>query len=356
MNDKYPQGGLANLLAAQGRGEDKVLVHMTPGEVQGLQALALASGGSLTTNPHTGLPEAGWLKSLLPAVAGFTLNRIFPGLGSTATSAIVGGATGLIEGSFKKGLTAGFSAYSGSNVSEGLRRAAAVRMAPPKTLAQQFGLKEEELLDYGDLTKPSSSVDLGVKTVEPTVPLPAVSPVMPRASRSGIFEGIKGLSTEEGRKAFASGMEGGYTSPFGKKASQYISSMGIQAALTPQMDDDEMKGSMSKPRYYIPGEYNPRYGQGYGEWLFKPGTYSDKYPGYAGGGMISAGEERFANGGDVVMVSPQAVLPQQITVSPQFTQDRAGLNKYYESLWFPRITLLGILRRLRIIWMHCERD
>ena len=336
MNKGYPQGGLAALLASQGRGDDKVLVHMTPGEVRGLQSLAQSAGGSLTLNPRTGLPEAGFLKSLLPAIAGFTLNRIFPGLGSTATSAIVGGATGLIEGSFKKGLNAGFSAYSGSNISEGLRRAAAVRMAPPKTLAQQLGLKEEELLDYGDLTKPDTDKEtFGVRLPQTTTPLPAISPVTPKPSKSGIFEGIKGLATEEGRKAFTTGLEGGYTSPFGKMASKYATSLGIQAALTPTVDEEDMKGGqMSKPRYYIPGDYNPNYGKGYGEWLFKPGYFTDKYPGYAGGGMIF-GEERFADGGEV-MVSPGAVLPQTITTyQPSFTQDRAGLGQYYESLLVP---------------------
>jgi hypothetical protein len=48
-------------MAAQGRGPDSQLVHMSPREVAGLQALAKASGGSLTTNPQTGLPEAGFL-------------------------------------------------------------------------------------------------------------------------------------------------------------------------------------------------------------------------------------------------------------------------------------------------------
>ena len=36
----------------------------------GLQSLALAHGGSLTINPDTGLPEAGFLKKLLPMLAG----------------------------------------------------------------------------------------------------------------------------------------------------------------------------------------------------------------------------------------------------------------------------------------------
>lgn len=57
-------------LASLGRGPDTMLVHMAPDEVEGLQKLALASGGSLTINPHTGLPEAGWLSTLLPVIAG----------------------------------------------------------------------------------------------------------------------------------------------------------------------------------------------------------------------------------------------------------------------------------------------
>ncbi len=55
-------------LAALGRGPDTELVHMTKGEVAGLQALAKRHGGSLTLNPATGLPEASFLESILPAV------------------------------------------------------------------------------------------------------------------------------------------------------------------------------------------------------------------------------------------------------------------------------------------------
>jgi hypothetical protein len=38
----------AHHLASKGRGEDSLLVHMTPGEVSGLQSLAMAHGGSHT--------------------------------------------------------------------------------------------------------------------------------------------------------------------------------------------------------------------------------------------------------------------------------------------------------------------
>jgi hypothetical protein len=100
-------------LASLGRGNDSMLVHMTPREVQGLQGLAMAHGGSLTINPKTGLPEAGFLDAILPTVAGFGLNAMFPGLGALGTGLLVGGATALASGDLGKGVLAGFGAGSG---------------------------------------------------------------------------------------------------------------------------------------------------------------------------------------------------------------------------------------------------
>lgn len=109
----------AQHIASHGRGEDKVLVHMTPKEVAGLQALALSHGGSLTINPATGLPEAGFLSSLLPAIAGIALNAIFPGSGALIGLG-VGGATALATGSLSQGLMAGLGAYGGAGFGNAL--------------------------------------------------------------------------------------------------------------------------------------------------------------------------------------------------------------------------------------------
>jgi hypothetical protein len=88
------QGGLsvmANPMAEQlqsfGRGDDSMLVHMTPNEVNSLQGLAMATGGSLTINPHTGLPEAGWLGKLLPTILGAALAAT--GVGAPLAAGIV---------------------------------------------------------------------------------------------------------------------------------------------------------------------------------------------------------------------------------------------------------------------------
>jgi hypothetical protein len=122
----------AQHLAAKGRGEDKVLIHMTPGEVHGLQAIAKAHGGSLTINPETGLPEAGFLSKILPMVAGAGLMAMTGGaaapaaaglfgLGMPATIGLgVGGIEALRTGNLGKGIMAGLGAYGGAGLMGGL--------------------------------------------------------------------------------------------------------------------------------------------------------------------------------------------------------------------------------------------
>tara|TARA_R100001086_G_scaffold248904_1_gene186944 strand:- start:2011 stop:2991 length:981 start_codon:yes stop_codon:yes gene_type:complete len=108
---------LAQAIQSQGRGNDTMLVHMTPREVGGLQNLANKFGGSLTTNPSTGLPEAGFLDSILPAVAGAALTIGSGGLINPLTAgAIVGGGTTLVTGDVGKGLTAGLGAFGGGSL------------------------------------------------------------------------------------------------------------------------------------------------------------------------------------------------------------------------------------------------
>jgi hypothetical protein len=109
----------AHYLRSKGRGNDTMLVHMTPSEVKGLQAIALRHGGSLTINPDTGLPEAGFLEQILPMVAGAALSFI-PGVGPFAAAALVGGGYGLATGSVEKGLLAGLGAYGGAGLASSL--------------------------------------------------------------------------------------------------------------------------------------------------------------------------------------------------------------------------------------------
>ena len=120
----------AEQVAAQGRGDDSLLVHMTPDEVQRLQAFAEANGRSLTINPETGLPEAGFLSDLFKAVAPIALGAFlgpagmgisFGGLSSALSAGIAtGGITTLATGSLSRGLMAGLGAYGGAGLGESL--------------------------------------------------------------------------------------------------------------------------------------------------------------------------------------------------------------------------------------------
>lgn len=111
----------ANYLKAHGRDGDTELVHMTKGEVKGLQALALAHGGSLSVNPHTGLPEASFLKNILPMIAGAALT---PFLGPMGAALATGGFETVRTGDIGKGLMAGLGAFGGGNLAAGLASSA----------------------------------------------------------------------------------------------------------------------------------------------------------------------------------------------------------------------------------------
>ena len=108
-------------MSAQGRGPDSTLVHMSPREVSGLQSLAMANGGTLTINPETGLPEAGFLDSLMPTLLGGAATFFSGGAITPFMAALgVGGLTALTSKDLGKGLMAGLGAYGGSGIVSGL--------------------------------------------------------------------------------------------------------------------------------------------------------------------------------------------------------------------------------------------
>lgn len=111
---------VAQGLASLGRGKDTMLMHVTPNEVAGLQSLAMAHGGSLTINPETGLPEAGFFDDILGAVAPIALGAFLgpAGLGMSALGAgIATGAIGyLASGDIMTGLSSGLGGFGGGNL------------------------------------------------------------------------------------------------------------------------------------------------------------------------------------------------------------------------------------------------
>jgi hypothetical protein len=115
-------------LASLGRNGDSVLVHMNPTEVAGLQGLAMSQGGSLTINPHTGLPEAfslgGFFKSLLPMFVGAATGGAgMPLWAGIAAGAATGAATS--KDPLMGALTGGLGGYGGYGLGQGLAAAGA---------------------------------------------------------------------------------------------------------------------------------------------------------------------------------------------------------------------------------------
>jgi len=110
----YPQQS-AQGLASLGRGNDSMLVHMTPREVQGLQGLAMAHGGSLTVNPQTGLPEAGFLDFVLPVAGSFF------GIPPWATAAMMAGKTLIEGGDIGSAALSAFGGYTGGKLGQSLK-------------------------------------------------------------------------------------------------------------------------------------------------------------------------------------------------------------------------------------------
>ena len=124
---------LAKGLASLGRHGDTMLMHVSPSEVAGLKAIGAATGRHITTNPHTGMPEAfnfgDFLSSLLPTLVGVALApetggaslgltgtaaKIAPIVGGMATGAAVAGAKG--DDPLMGGIMGGIGGYGGSGL------------------------------------------------------------------------------------------------------------------------------------------------------------------------------------------------------------------------------------------------
>jgi hypothetical protein len=127
----------AKHLESQGRNKDTKLVHMTPDELRALNKLSLDHNGKpLSVNPKTGLPEAGFLSSILPTVAGFALNAAFPGYGALIAGG-VGLATAALTGDIGSGIMAGLGAWSGGNLAEGLSKVGGTAQTAASTLGDR---------------------------------------------------------------------------------------------------------------------------------------------------------------------------------------------------------------------------
>jgi hypothetical protein len=226
----YP---MAQQVQSQGRGEDTMLVHMTPNEVNSLQGLAMAHGGSLTINPQTGLPEAGFLKKLIPTLLGAGLMFI-PGVNAIAAAGIVGAGSVLKTGSLKKGLMAGLSAYGGASLAGGLGAGnvfgAAAKTAAPAVTNVATGV---------DLSGAAAEAASGAGQVAAKQGLAGIAQNFGTAARAGIPSAVPSFITKAAPMLAASGLM-----------------QGVGGALTPS------SGGVSGPEGQVDNSYQgPYYAQ-----------------------------------------------------------------------------------------------
>jgi len=193
----------AQHMASRGRGPDTMLVHMAPSEVNALQTVAKAHGGSLTTNPDTGLPEAGFLSSILPMVAGVGLTALSGGaLSPMMAGLITGGVTGAATGSLKKGLMAGLGAYGGAGIGGALSGAGATAA---NTAASNAILNANPGLTAGEIGREMGAAGF----VKPQLAANMDPVQMSKMSMTDkLTAGVKGLGGEAGRDAFMQNIGG----------------------------------------------------------------------------------------------------------------------------------------------------
>jgi len=191
-SQQYPMQEEASELAERGRYGDTTLVHMTPGEVQGLASL-----GQLTINPDTGLPEAFSLKSMLPIIGGIAGSILLPGIGtalgaSALGATAIGAGLGTTAGGLLAGQSLGDAALSGvmsgamsfgmgslmgaGDVAGALKPTTDFVPPPIDTSAipasyQGLAGQAGQVADFG-----SSAIDMGLTSSQAAVNIPGVTP------------------------------------------------------------------------------------------------------------------------------------------------------------------------------------
>jgi hypothetical protein len=239
-----------------GRGEDSMLVHMTPDEVNSLRGLAQRFGGDLTQNPHTGLPEAGWLGKLLPTLLGglgmaFGIPPIWMGLGGAAAGTIATGDLG-------KGLMMGLQAYGGASLAGGLGLGSKLgqvgsglglpgaQAATPSNALLAKSVAEPAITTAAGspITQALSVTPGGATVVGGTIPYAGVGPLSSVAGGLGTTAAKTGLSGV--MQGFGNAAKQGLGSGILSKAATPLATMGLMSGLSSAMTPDAPKADNKK--------------------------------------------------------------------------------------------------------------
>ena len=235
----------AQQLASMGRGNDSMLVHMTPREVGGLQALAMAQGGSLSINPSTGLPEAGFLDRLLPTLIGAGLS--FMGAGPLMAAGIVGGAETIRSGDLGKGLMAGLGAFGGAGLGSSLAGAGSLGASAADAAAQS---QAGALFPGQDIAAIQNAGSTAATNF-------ASQPVLDQVKGS-----FAAMQQPEGLSNFGQNLMGQYGGKYGAMAAAYPAVSELMRPPDIKLSQEEKKEDkppvLPMPRIYNPRQADPR--------------------------------------------------------------------------------------------------
>ena len=290
---------LAQNMAAQGRNGDSMLMHVTPDEVAGLQSLAMANGGSLSINPHTGLPEANifsqawkYIKPVAAPLAGAGLMMI-PGMQPLAAAALVGGVGALGTGSLKKGLMAGLGAYGGASLGTGLAEAgadAAAKEAATQSFASSPASSISGLGKVGTdiVTAPQAEQLLGASQNAAAAGSAARDAYMAQGSLAKLGGGIAELATNPTNTLASLG--NGSATMGGLKTAAVLAPPILESMtpepFTPQAAQPGTIRPAVLTRTQIPESQQPRNGSAERRWFDDQWSYPAPYTA-ANGGMVA---------------------------------------------------------------------
>jgi len=349
----------AQHLADKGRGPDTTLVHMSNKEVKSLNDLAMAHGGQLTINPQTGLPEAGFLSSILPMVAGAALTGLSGGAINPMTAGLLVGAGSYAlnpKAGLMGGLMAGMGAYGGAGLGEalaqqGMEQAAGQSMLegqvaentakmgqnvayPMGTDTTKYGYGLSGDMASGDMVAKLSGPQYGAGMSNAQLNAGLASQTIPE--RLGTMgQGFKSLGTEGGLSSLTNRLGGGMGTA---RTVLAAATPAMQPTLTtpPEAKTDKDMGQ----RYtYTPGVAQPLPEpdvRTYEDMLTKQGNFGKMQSYFPGQGyqQVSADQAKsiygFAGGGPVEAMSnanaigantgfPQAYLHNNAYATPYQT-------------------------------------
>lgn len=332
---------LATRMAAQGRNGDSMLVHMTPGEVGGLQALAKAHGGSLSTNPSTGLPEASFLRSILPTLVGAALTATGVGAPVAAAGGALAGAAVNKDDPMGGALMGAMGGWGGAGLAQGLQGAAGASAAADA--ATQQAAQAQAANTAAQQSAQAMGGQLGDAMVTNVARVPdvalAAQSAAPMADAS-LGQGLQALANSHGRQGFVDAMGG----MRGLASKGYMAAAPIVGGLGTSYREPSGYGeSHQRPYRYSRGEAdfsgNPFDSR---EHRYFPGAAMTALPvqRMQGGGMVrgpgdgmSDSIPAVAEGGQPIrLTNEEFVVPADVVSGLGNGSSTAGARRLYEMM------------------------